>query len=123
MTFVEAIKTVFTKYATFEGRARRSEYWWFILAYVIVSGILSGLATAFAGTAGQTIITSISGLVGLACLVPNIAVTTRRLHDTGKSGWWQLLSITCIGWIIILVWTAMDSTPGANKYGENPKGE
>ena len=123
MSFVESITTVFKKYAVFEGRARRSEYWWFILAYVIVSGIFSGLFTALAGTAGQTIITSISGLVGLACLVPNIAVTTRRLHDTGRSGWWQLISLTCIGWIIILVWTAMDSTPGANKYGENPKGE
>jgi len=119
MTFVEAIKSVFTKYAVFEGRARRSEYWWFVLAYAIVNGLLSGIATA----TGLTIFTIISSIVALACLVPSIAVTTRRLHDTGKSGWWQLISLTFIGAIIIIVWTAMDSTPGSNKYGENPKGE
>ena len=123
MSFVDSIKTVFTKYAVFEGRARRSEYWWFILAYALVNGALSGIASACAGTGFATVVSSISGLVGLACLVPQIAVTTRRLHDTGKSGWWQLLSLTCVGAIVILVWTIMDSTPGANKYGENPKGE
>ena len=63
-TFVEAIKSVFTKYAVFEGRARRSEYWWFVLAYAIVNGLLSGIATA----TGLTIFTIISSIVALACL-------------------------------------------------------
>ena len=121
MTFMEAIQTVFQKYAVFEGRARRSEYWWFVLGYSIVNGVLSGLASACSGSTMGSIVSVISGIVGLACLVPSIAVTTRRLHDTGKSGWWQLLSLTCVGAIVVIVWTAMDSQPGDNQYGPNPK--
>ena len=122
MSFMESIQTVFQKYAVFEGRARRSEYWWFILGYSVVSSILSGLGQAFSGSAVGTIISVISVIVALGCLVPNIAVTTRRLHDTGRSGWWQLLELTCIGGIVILIWTIMDSQPGDNQYGPNPKG-
>ena len=122
MSFMESIQTVFQKYAVFEGRARRSEYWWFILGYSVVNSILSGLGQAFSGSAVGTIISVISVIVALGCLVPNIAVTTRRLHDTGRSGWWQLLDLTCIGAIVVLVWTIMDSQPGDNQYGSNPKG-
>ncbi len=122
MTFMESIQTVFQKYAVFEGRARRSEYWWFYLAYAIVNGVLSGIGNAFSGSGFGTAVTVISGIIGLACLVPTIAVTTRRLHDTGKSGWWQLLYLTCIGSIVILIFCAMDSQPGDNQYGSNPKG-
>ena len=122
MTFMESIQTVFQKYAVFDGRARRSEYWWFYLAYAIVNGVLSGLANAFSGSGFGTAVSVISGIVALACLVPTIAVTTRRLHDTGKSGWWQLLYLTCIGGIVILIFCAMDSQPGDNQYGPNPKG-
>ena len=93
MSFMESITTVFQKYAVFEGRARRSEYWWFVLAYSIVSGVLSGLGTAMNGSGAGTLFTVLSGLVGLAVLVPTIAVTTRRLHDTGRSGWWQLYGL------------------------------
>ncbi len=122
MTFMESIQTVFQKYAVFEGRARRSESWWFYLAYAIVNGVLSGIGNAFSGSGFGTAVTVISGIIGLACLVPTIAVTTRRLHDTGKSGWWQLLYLTCIGSIVILIFCAMDSQPGDNQYGSNPKG-
>lgn len=121
MSFTESIQTVFQKYAVFEGRARRSEYWWFYLAYAIVSSVLSGLSQTLAGTGMGTAVSVLSGIIGLACLVPTIAVTTRRLHDTGKSGWWQLLYLTCIGGIVILIFCAMDSQPGDNQYGQNPK--
>ena len=122
MTFMESIQTVFQKYAVFEGRARRSEYWWFCLGYGVVNGVLSGLSRALAGGAAGTLLSIISAIVALGCLVPSIAVVTRRLHDTGKSGWWQLLSLTCIGGIVVLVWLIQDSQPGDNQYGPNPKG-
>lgn len=121
MTFMESIQTVFQKYAVFEGRARRSEFWWFHLAYWIVSMVLSGIGRALGSGAG-TAVSVISGVIALACLVPTIAVTTRRLHDTGKSGWWQLLDLTCIGGIVVLIFCIMDSQPGDNQYGSNPKG-
>ncbi len=122
MSFMESIQTVFQKYAVFEGRARRSEYWWFYLGYSIVTAILSGLARALGTGGAATAVGIISGIVGLACLVPSIAVTTRRLHDTGRSGWWQLLYLTCIGGIVVFIFTLMDSQPGDNQYGPNPKG-
>ncbi len=121
MSFVESIQTVFQKYAVFEGRARRSEYWWFYLAYAIVNAVLSGLSRGLSGSGMGTAVSVLSGIIGLACLVPTIAVTTRRLHDTGKSGWWQLLYLTCIGGIVILIFCALDSQPGDNQYGQNPK--
>ena len=121
MTFTESIQTVFQKYAVFEGRARRSEYWWFYLAYTVVNGVLSGLGRAVGSGGFATALSVISGIIALACLVPTISVTTRRLHDTGKSGWWQLLYLTCIGGIVILIFCALDSDPGDNQYGPSPK--
>ena len=120
---MESIQTVFQKYAVFEGRARRSEYWWFELAYCIVSAVLSGLSTAFGGGGASTVIGIISGIIGLAVIVPSLAVGCRRLHDIGKSGWWQLIALVpCVGSIILIVWFAKDSDPGDNAYGANPKG-
>ena len=121
MTFTESIQTVFQKYAVFEGRARRSEYWWFYLAYTVVNGVLSGLGRAVGSGGFATALSVISGIIALACIVPTISVTTRRLHDTGKSGWWQLLYLTCIGGIVILIFCALDSDPGDNQYGPSPK--
>ncbi len=121
MSFTESIQTVFQKYAVFEGRARRSEYWWFYLAYTVVNGVLSGLGRAVGSGGFATALSVISGIIALACLVPTISVTTRRLHDTGKSGWWQLLYLTCIGGIVILIFCALDSDPGDNQYGPSPK--
>ena len=121
MSFTESIQTVFQKYAVFEGRARRSEYWWFYLAYTVVNAVLSGLGRAVGSGGFATALSVISGIIALACLVPTISVTTRRLHDTGKSGWWQLLYLTCIGGIVILIFCALDSDPGDNQYGPSPK--
>ncbi len=115
MSFAKSIKTVFTKYADFKGRARRSEYWWFTLAYAIVMGILSAFAR------GSVVMTIICVLAGLACLLPKLGVSVRRLHDIGRSGWWLLICLTCVGLIIVIIWECMDSQPGENKYGSNPK--
>lgn len=113
---MEHFLSVVKQYANFQGRARRQEYWMFILFYFIFY-------------IGAVIIDSIIGLglvaliYSLALLVPSLSVGARRLHDTGRSGWWQLLMlIPLIGAIILIVFLVLDSTPGDNKYGPNPKG-
>lgn len=105
------------KFAEFSGRARRTEYWMFILFNFIVSlGV--GLVDALLGTGGI-----LGGLYNLAVLIPSFAVCARRLHDTDRSGWWMLIGlIPIIGWIILLVFLVTDSKPGANRFGANPKG-
>ena len=117
MSFTEAIQTCFSKYATFEGRARRSEYWYFFFFSFIVTMVISVLVNAL------SLPSFISGLVSLALLVPGLAVAWRRLHDIGKSGAWYFLGlIPIIGTIILLIWLCKDSDPGENQFGPNPKG-
>jgi uncharacterized membrane protein YhaH (DUF805 family) len=111
------------KYAVVEGRARRKEYWFFTLFYclgLIVLMIVDGITGTLSERAG---IGLLSGVFVLATLVPYIAVTVRRLHDTDRSGWWILLSlIPLIGGLVLLVFMLVDSQPGANRFGPNPKG-
>lgn len=111
------------KYAVVEGRARRKEYWFFTLFYclgLIVLMIVDGITGTLSEQAG---IGLLSGVFVLATLVPYIAVTVRRLHDTDRSGWWILLSlIPLIGGLVLLVFMLVDSQPGANRFGPNPKG-
>lgn len=100
MTFVESIQTCFSKYAVFNGKAKRSEYWWWAL-FILLASLILGFFSEGASVIFQ-----------LATLVPYIAVTARRLHDVDKSGWWQLLwIIPVIGWIIMIVWLASESKP------------
>ena len=107
---------VLKKYAVLEGRARRTEYWMFTLFNLIIAfglGFIEGLA------GGPGIL---ANLYGLAVLVPGIAVSVRRLHDTGRSGWWLLIAfIPCIGGIVLLIFMVQDSNPGDNQFGPNPK--
>jgi uncharacterized membrane protein YhaH (DUF805 family) len=120
MSFADAVRSVLTQYATFSGRARRSEYWWYYLFYVIVIAV-ANILDYIIGTSG-TYGGVISGLVGLALLVPTIAVSVRRFHDIGKSGWFILLFlIPIVGFILWLVWFTQDSH-GDNEHGPNPKG-
>ncbi|MGG4219336.1 DUF805 domain-containing protein [Paenibacillus jamilae] len=103
-------------YVGFQGRARRTEYWMFVLFSVIatvVIGIIDGLF-------GLTPI--LTYIYSLAVLLPSLAVMARRLHDTGKSGWWILIALVpLVGSIILIVFFCLDSQPGDNKYGKNPK--
>ena len=123
MSMKEAIISVFSNYATFSGRARRSEYWYFTLFDCLVAGVLAGLSTFFFGEdSTHNIFTLLASLFSLAVFIPNLAVTWRRLHDIGKSGLnylWILLPL--IGGIMLLVWYCRDSQPGDNQYGPNPK--
>jgi uncharacterized membrane protein YhaH (DUF805 family) len=117
MSFSDAVTTVLTKkYADFSGRARRSEYWWFVLAEIIALGVILGLSRV------SSIFMILYYLVALALFLPGLAVTVRRLHDTGKSGWFVLLGlIPIVGPIIILVFTVQEGTLGDNQYGPSPK--
>jgi len=115
MGFADAVRSVLSKYVTFSGRARRSEFWWFALFSMIVY-VVGSLLDAAMGTSFVTV------LVGLALLLPSLAVTARRLHDTGRSGWWMLISIIpLIGAIALLVFECQDSQPGSNSHGPSPK--
>ncbi|MGW0999456.1 DUF805 domain-containing protein [Streptomyces sp. NPDC002523] len=105
--FIEALK----KYAVFSGRARRSEYWYFFLFYIILYAVFLGVGLAIK-------VPALVAIVALGLLLPAWGVTVRRLHDTGRSGWWILL-----GWVpfLLLIFSCLDSEPGENKYGSNPK--
>lgn len=104
MTFPESISACFSKYATFTGIAVRSEFWWFALFTFLASGIL------------EIVSAPLSGIFSLATIVPSLAVGCRRLHDTDRSGWCQLLwFIPVIGWIVLIVFLAQESRP--NRFG------
>jgi uncharacterized membrane protein YhaH (DUF805 family) len=104
--FIGALK----KYADFTGRARRQEYWMFILIYMIINIVLAILGLEV-----------ISALVGLGLLIPSISIAARRLHDTGRSGWWLLIALLpVIGIIVLIVFLAQDGHD-TNDYGVNPK--
>ena len=109
-------------YADFTGRARRSEYWYFVLFNFIVS-ILIGLSLGvIAGLLNVPALVYLVHLWSLAVFIPSLAVSVRRLHDIGRSGWWLLLSlIPLVGAIILIIWHCTDSQPGTNQYGPNPK--
>lgn len=108
--FINAIRN----YADFSGRARRKEYWMFVLFYLIFYVLLSLVDKAL----GSYVFTLVYSLV---LLVPSISLATRRLHDTGRSGWWQLIVlIPLIGAIVLLVFYVQDSHDD-NDYGRNPK--
>ena len=114
---------VLKKYAVFDGRAGQKEYWWFSLFSFIIILVLS-VIDIVTGTFNVNVgLGLLGGIYTLAVLIPSIAVSVRRLHDTDRSGWWFLINgIPLIGVIVFLVFTAQDGTPGGNQYGSNPKG-
>jgi uncharacterized membrane protein YhaH (DUF805 family) len=117
--YMEALR----KYATFSGRARRKEFWFFQL-FVMLIGLALSLVDYMLGLMDmETGIGALSGLFSLAMLLPNLAVSVRRLHDTDRSGWWLLLCfLPVIGIIVLLVFFFLDGTRGTNRFGEDPKG-
>ena len=114
---------VMRKYAVFSGRARRQEYWMFVLFNVIIAVVLSiieGMADSDSEGSRSTLTT----LYVLAVLIPSLAVGVRRLHDTGRSGWWMLIGvIPIVGAIVLLIFIIQDSQLMDNQYGPNPKRE
>jgi uncharacterized membrane protein YhaH (DUF805 family) len=122
---------VLQKYADFTGRARRKEYWMFLLIHIIIIVVLATLAGIGSAAGGRNGPNPLGGLFGaiyglyvLALLIPSLAVLVRRLHDTGRSGWWWLISfVPFVGGIILLIFTVEDGQRGDNQYGPNPKGD
>ena len=110
----------FKLYATFTGRARRSEYWsWMLLSYLFLIPMLM-LDGAVYGASEEMGLFQL--LYSLGTLIPGLAVLSRRLHDTGRSAWWYLIVFTGIGAIFLIIWLFQDSKPGSNEWGPNPKG-
>ena len=141
MSFGQSIKHVFSNYATFQGRASRSEFWWWYLFLIITNAVVSipytiGIMNSANSMTvnektGEITSGSLSGLAvfgivlmvvwSLAILLPTLGVAVRRLHDTDRSGWWWWLGvICCIGSIILIVFWVQPSTPGPNRFGEGP---
>lgn len=108
--YIDALK----KYADFSGRARRKEYWMFVLCYFLISIVL-GIVDQLLGT------TILSLLFILGMIVPSLSVAARRLHDTGRSGWWQLISLVPLIGIIVLIVFLAQAGGEENDYGVNPK--
>ena len=108
------------KYATFSGRARRAEYWWFALGYLIVLTVAS-VIDGVLGTGLGMGIGILYVVVVLAVFIPSLSVTVRRLHDLDKSGWWMLLTfVPLIGAIVLLIWFCTQGTAGPNRFGADP---
>ena len=127
MGFGEAVKSFWSKYATFKGRSRRSEYWFIQLFLVLTNLAVAAIDLILMnGDVDRFIANGGGGIVGLiwilVTIVPALAVLVRRLHDTRKSGWWVLIGfVPLAGAVILLVFTIMASDSGANKYGASPK--
>ena len=110
VSFIEAIKLFFRNFTNFNGRSRRSEYWWVCLFNMIVS------------TAITMILPDIAWIWSVVIFVPTLSLCVRRLHDIGKSGWWYLIAlIPLVGAIILIIWFCKDSSPDANQWGPSPK--
>ncbi|MEX2441758.1 MAG: DUF805 domain-containing protein [Pontimonas sp.] len=128
MTLGQAVSSFLSNYANFQGRTRRSGYWWVVLFLVLVSLVLWFVdLQLFTGLWPQEALEQgagpLSTVFALAIIVPVLALGVRRLHDTNRSGWWVLLGfIPIIGSVVLFVFYVLDSTPGDNQYGSNPKG-
>ncbi len=121
MTFTQSITTCFSKYATFSGRASRSEFWWFYLFSILLQwGATIVGAILFIGGSGSDMAIGadlLGGIVSLVLLMPSLTVSARRLHDIGRSGWWLLIAFTIIGIFVLLYWWCKAGDNNENNYG------
>jgi uncharacterized membrane protein YhaH (DUF805 family) len=130
MSFGQAVQSMFNNYANFNGRASRSAYWWVVVFNILVAIVamildnMLGLTFSMTAPTGETISLGygyIYLLAMLGLLIPNLALSFRRLHDRDKSAWWLLLCfIPLVGGIILLVWYCMRGTVGDNRFGPDP---
>lgn len=116
MSFYLSIETCMKKYATFKGRAKRSEYWWFYLFTVLLSW---GAQIVGYTSSIPIMVDVLPSIISLIFLLPTLAVSSRRLHDIGKSGWWTLLLLTIVGIFVLIIWWATDTNSKGDKYNLN----
>ena len=116
MDLQTSIKTCFNKYADFSGRALRSEFWFFCL-FTFLGGIITVIIDVMILGYSVESYGPINLIFSVGVLLPSFAVTTRRLHDINRSGWWQLLYITIIGIVLLVIWCATEGENKKNKYG------
>ena len=121
MKFGEAVRAVIGKYATFSGRARRSEFWWWVLFNFLVLIVAMSLDSTLGINFDLLPYGPIYCIAGLAMFIPMLAVQVRRLHDIGKSGWNILWGLIPLLGLLILYWSCLDSQPESNQYGPSPK--
>ena len=117
-TLVNSVRICLRKYDGFSGRAPRAEYWWFTLANMLVQFVVVLVSVIIWGAGSYTGGSALRGVVTLLLLLPGLAVSVRRLHDTDRSGWWLLLPLVpVVGAIIMLVWLVSRGTRGLNRFG------
>lgn len=122
MTFPAAVKKCLSGYVNFEGRASRSEYWWFQLFYTLVVYLIPVALIAIAPkSAFASVMSTVAVILMLGFFLPILAVSVRRLHDRNRSGWNLLWSfVPLIGGLVLLIWFCMRGTPGDNRFGPDP---
>jgi uncharacterized membrane protein YhaH (DUF805 family) len=120
MNLLEAIKSGFSNYVNFSGRAIRSEYWYWTLFVFVLVGVLGIIDEWLNPGLSMGAFSIFNGLVSLALFLPGLAVSVRRLHDIDRTGWWLLLSFTVIGIVLLIVWACQPGTPGPNRFGPDP---
>ena len=132
MDFTSAIKSGFSNYANFSGRASRSEYWyWFLFTFIVgfALGMIEGVLGLYLVAPEMTEYGEMGGvgllspIANLALFIPSLAMIWRRLHDLDKSGAWWFIWLTCVGAIVLLVWAATKGTAGPNRFGPDPLGD
>ena len=122
VSFIDAIKFGFNNYVTFSGRATRAEFWWFYLFSVIGFYGLLFISGVLAGVSGSVAFLGIGYVAAILFFgIPQLALSSRRLHDTGRSGWRWLLFMVPFGGIFVLVWWCQKGNAGPNKYGPDPR--
>ena len=119
MNFQQSIEKCLKKYANFKGRATRSEFWFFILFVILASFVGTIFDLILFNSAAE--FSPINTIVSLALIVPQLSAGCRRLHDVGKSGWWQLLYLTIIGSIVVFIWFVTETNKRKNQFGSVPK--
>jgi uncharacterized membrane protein YhaH (DUF805 family) len=117
MTFVQAISSCFRNYATFATRAIRSEFWYWYLFVAIVLIVFGGIDQWLNPGLSMGPFSFVNIAVGLALILPSLAVSVRRLHDIDRTGWWVLIGATAIGTLVLIYWACMPGTPGPNRFG------
>ena len=119
MTFLDSIKSCFNKYGNINGRATRSEYWYWTLFVILVSVVTFIIDVSLLGSSIDDEFTPLNSIWSLAVLIPGITVTIRRFHDVNRSGWWILIIFTVIGIIPYFYWLVKGSDATENSFGPN----